>query len=65
LILLTRGLSNKEISRELKIAGGTIKIHMAALLRALGARNRTEAASMGRRWLDHPADVLKLEGHTI
>jgi DNA-binding NarL/FixJ family response regulator len=44
--LLTRGLSNKEISRELKIAGGTIKIHTAALLRALGARNRTEAASM-------------------
>jgi DNA-binding NarL/FixJ family response regulator len=49
LILLTRGLSNKEISRELKIAGGTIKIHTTALLRALGARNRTEAASMASK----------------
>jgi DNA-binding NarL/FixJ family response regulator len=65
LILLTRGLSNKEISRELKVAGATIKIHTAALLRALGARNRTEAAFMGRNWLDHPADVLKLGWDTI
>jgi DNA-binding NarL/FixJ family response regulator len=65
LILLTRGLSNKEISRELKIAGATIKIHTAALFRALGARNRTEAAFMGRNWLDHPADVLKLGVDTI
>ena len=37
-------MSNKEIARALKIAEATTKIHMAALLRALGARNRTEAA---------------------
>jgi DNA-binding NarL/FixJ family response regulator len=42
--LLARGMSNKEIARVLKIAEATTKIHMAALLRALGARNRTEAA---------------------
>ena len=30
--------------RELKIAEATTKIHMAALLRVLGVRNRTEAA---------------------
>ena len=42
--LLARGLSNKEIARALEIAEATTKIHMAALLRALGARNRTEAA---------------------
>ena len=42
--LLARGMSNKEIARALKIAEATTKIHMAALLRALGARNRTEAA---------------------
>jgi DNA-binding NarL/FixJ family response regulator len=42
--LLARGMSNKEIARALEIAEATTKIHMAALLRALGARNRTEAA---------------------
>ena len=42
--LLARGRSNKEIARALEIAEATTKIHMAALLRALGVRNRTEAA---------------------
>jgi DNA-binding NarL/FixJ family response regulator len=42
--LLAQGMSNKEIARHLHIAQGTTKIHTAALLRALGARNRTEAA---------------------
>ena len=42
--LVARGLSNKEIARELRIAEATTKIHMAALLRVLGVRNRTEAA---------------------
>ena len=44
LSLLARGLSNKEIARVLAIAEATTKIHLAALLRALGVRNRTEAA---------------------
>jgi len=44
LTLLARGFSNKEIARVLDIAEATTKIHMAALLRVLGVRNRTEAA---------------------
>ena len=44
LSLLARGLSNKEIARALNIAEATTKIHLVALLRALGVRNRTEAA---------------------
>ena len=44
LVLLALGMSNKEIARALEIAEATTKIHMAALLRALGVRNRTEAA---------------------
>lgn len=44
LALLARVKSNKEIARLLHIAEATTKIHMAALLRALGVRNRTEAA---------------------
>jgi len=42
--LIAQGMSNKEISSHLDIAEGTTKIHIAALLRVLGARNRTEAA---------------------
>jgi DNA-binding NarL/FixJ family response regulator len=40
-----RGLSNKEIARELEIAEGTVKIHLAALFSHFGARNRTELAT--------------------
>ena len=47
--LLAEGMSNKEIARRLRIAEGTTKIHTAALLRALGARNRTEAAFMAAK----------------
>lgn len=42
--MIARGMSNKEIALSLSIAEGTTKVHTAALLRALGARNRTEAA---------------------
>jgi DNA-binding NarL/FixJ family response regulator len=42
--LLAAGVSNKEIARDLHIAEATVKIHVAAVIRTLGARNRTEAA---------------------
>jgi DNA-binding NarL/FixJ family response regulator len=42
--LLAQGMSNTEIARHLHISEGTTKIHACGLLRALGARNRTEAA---------------------
>ncbi|XIA64888.1 response regulator transcription factor [Bradyrhizobium sp. TZ2] len=42
--LLAQGTATKEIARELGIAVGTAKIHTGALVHALGARNRTEAA---------------------
>lgn len=38
-----RGKPNKLIARELGIAEGTVKIHLAMVFRALGVRNRTEA----------------------
>lgn len=48
LACLQRGLPNKSIARELGLAEGTVKIHLAALLRALQARNRTEAVIRAR-----------------
>jgi DNA-binding NarL/FixJ family response regulator len=46
--LLSRGLTNREICATLAIAEGTVKAHVAALLEALGASNRTEAAAILR-----------------
>lgn len=43
LALLVQGKSNKLICRELNLAEGTVKIHVTAILRALGVTNRTEA----------------------
>lgn len=40
---MMRGKSNKEICRALDIAEPTVKNHVTAILRALGASNRTEA----------------------
>jgi DNA-binding NarL/FixJ family response regulator len=48
LVLLTRGLSNKEIARDLKMAEGTVKIHIAGIFRRLNVQNRTEAALRAR-----------------
>lgn len=41
--MLLLGLSNKRICRHLGISENTVKVHMTAVLRALGAENRTQA----------------------
>lgn len=41
--LALRGVPNKVIARQLGIAEGTVKVHLAMVYRALGVRNRTEA----------------------
>ena len=45
--LIVRGLSNKEIARALNLAEGTVKIHVAAVLRKLGVRRRAAVAAAG------------------
>lgn len=40
---LLKGRASKEIARTLDIAEGTVKIHLAAIYRALGVRTRAEA----------------------
>jgi DNA-binding NarL/FixJ family response regulator len=46
---LSQGKTNKLIARELGISEGTVKIHLAAIFRALCVQNRTEAAIMARQ----------------
>ncbi len=41
--LMAKGYSNKEIARTLNLAEGTVKLHVTALLKALGVSNRTQA----------------------
>lgn len=43
LCLLAKGLPNKSIARKLDLSDATVKLHVSAILRALGVRNRTEA----------------------
>jgi len=56
LALLMQGKPNKSIARALHVAEGTVRVHVAAILRRLGVANRTEAVGMvNRRGVDLPA----------
>ncbi len=46
---LVEGKSNKEIAKGLNVAEGTVKMHLAALNRVLGATNRAHAAALGKQ----------------
>lgn len=43
---MTQGMSNKQIARELNIAETTVKTHVSAILRKLGATSRVHAIVM-------------------
>lgn len=52
--LIVSGRSNKEIARTLVLGEGTVKIHVATLLRVLGVPNRSAAAAWGGANLGRP-----------
>lgn len=47
--LMAQGNSNKEIARELGISENTVRVHISAIISALDATNRTEAAYSAMR----------------
>jgi DNA-binding NarL/FixJ family response regulator len=47
--LMGAGLSNKDISRQLDLAEGTVKIHIAAIYQALHVGTRLDAVNAARR----------------
>ena len=60
--LMGRGLSNKGICKRLNVAEGTVKLHVAAVMRALDAGNRTGAViEATRRGLIPAADSEKAQ----
>jgi DNA-binding NarL/FixJ family response regulator len=55
LALMVQGKPNKIICRELDLAEGTVKIHVTAILKALGVTNRTQAViAVGKLGLKLP-----------
>ncbi|MDM0115973.1 response regulator transcription factor [Variovorax sp. J22R133] len=60
LSLVAGGESNKAIARDLEIKTGTVKSHMTAIMTKLGARSRTQAASIAAtRGLVGQRDTLR------
>ena len=58
LLMLGSGLLNKQIGYELGVSEATIKAHMTAILRKLGASNRTQAVLLAGRLLVDPDSVV-------
>jgi DNA-binding NarL/FixJ family response regulator len=56
--LILQGKPNKVICRELGLAEGTVKIHVAAILRALNVSTRTQAVIEASRLGLHPEPVV-------
>lgn len=53
LSMIRAGRNNQEISETLDLTVGTVKIHITAIFKALGVRNRTQAM-VAADWLDLP-----------
>ena len=51
LLLLSQGLSNKGIANRLVLSEGTVKLHVSAIMRTLGARSRTEAVVVAEHFV--------------
>ena len=59
--MLGSGKLNKQIGYELGVSEATIKAHMSAILRKLGASNRTQAVLMAGRLSVDPEQVVPLD----
>ena len=60
--LLSEGCATKTIARRLGLAVGTVKVHLAAIYRVLGAHNRVEALAKARDGVAHPALMVARQG---
>lgn len=49
LALMAEGFPNKTIAKQLNLAEGTVKLHVSAIIQALGAKNRTHAVTEASR----------------
>ena len=49
LACITQGRSNKQVARQLNLSENRVKVHVSALFRGLGLKNRTQAAILGQK----------------
>ena len=54
--LLSEGCSTKTIARRMGLAIGTVKVHLAAIYRVLGAHSRIEALAKARGAITLPME---------
>jgi two-component system nitrate/nitrite response regulator NarL len=55
---LMEGAPNKVIARKLNVAEATVKVHIKAILRKIGAHNRTQAAMWATQQLGSASDEI-------
>ena len=49
MLLVGKGLSNRDIARRLEISDGTVKVHLHCIYEKLGIRNRTLLAVLAAK----------------
>lgn len=66
LVQVAHGLGNKEIGSLLGTSAGTVKTHVQSILAKLGARDRTQAVTIGlRRGIIHLSSEAPAAGQSI
>lgn len=63
--LLAEGCATKTIARRLDLAVGTVKVHLAAIYRALGAHSRLEALAKARNGMMWPNLLLPVAADAL
>ncbi|MGA9028639.1 MAG: response regulator transcription factor [Steroidobacteraceae bacterium] len=58
--MLCSGRLNKQIARDMQITEATVKAHMTAIMRKLGAANRTQAVLLAGRLARDPSEITAL-----
>ena len=58
MLVLSEGVTNKEIGRRLSVAEGTVKVHLHRIYRKLGIANRTALAILA-----HTKSLMRLNRH--
>jgi DNA-binding NarL/FixJ family response regulator len=59
---VVEGKANRQIANALSIAEGTVKLHLAALFRVLGATNRAHVAALGKHLVDRNGEEKRGTG---